>query len=253
MKKKILVGVLLGAMLVSVIGCKKQSDGGKKSSSEKEPIKTESNAEPTEVPYWSKDKETHTHTDVYYGYSMAMPVYTTYKDSGLTYVHQNLVYDGSGRNAPEKFVGLTSYNMYTNTDVDINKINSVYDIHDNYATKAFNSIFLAVHAGWGLEPKDIQVADKAEKINGFDMLKYEGTFEMPYGDTTQTVAVTGYYIYANELPIVVMGADCTDTVTNPEGVDLYPDGFSLLDSVREDVEAMVHTFSTENWTGMQVR
>lgn len=247
MKKKIIVGVLMGAMMLALLGCKKEEKPGESGKNTPKPTKAEENVEATKAPE-VLEQGMYEYVDWLYGYSFLMPQYSRCDYEGGGFVQENKVNDSAGLNVTEKYIAVFRYDEISDkSEVDISKINSVYDIHENMAEYAFDSTMCAMNA-WDLVGYDIKVEDKAEVINGYEMLKFEGTLDKEV-DETGTLGITGYYIFAKGLPIVVMGVDCSDTVYGRD----YGGTLTLLDSVREEVEAMVHTFSTEGWTGMEIK
>jgi hypothetical protein len=247
MKKKIIVGVLMGAMMLTLFGCKKDEKPGESEKNTPKPTKAEESVESTKAPD-IQEKDLFEYIDDFYGYSFKMPIYSRRDYEGSSFVQENKVYNSMGNPATEKYVAVFRYIELSHKDViDISKINSVYDIHENMAEYAFDSTMYAMNS-WDLVGYDIKVEDKAEVINGYEMLKFEGTLDKEV-DETETLGITGYYIFAKGLPIVVMGVDCSDTVYGRD----YGGTLTLLDSIREEVEAMVHTFSTEGWTRREIK
>ena len=236
----------MGAMVLTMMGCKKGGEGEVSKDTTPKPT----NAQTTEAPEETtapeeQEKDLYEYVDKVYGYSFKMPMYSGggYKDA--SFVRGSTVYDSLGFNTTERCIAVFRYLISQKDKIDISKINSVYDIHENVVGYAYLSIMRSLNS-WQLASYDIEVAEKAETINGYEMLKFEGTLEKEYGfDKTQTIGVTGYYILAEGLPIVVMGMDCTGAVYGRD----YGGELTLMDSIREDVEAMVQTFSTEQWTG----
>lgn len=246
MKKKLLVGVLVGAILVAMVGCKKESDEGAKASSGKKPTKTAESNEVTKVPEVS-GKETYEYVNSGYGYSFLTPKYNFRDESGSQFWQINHVKDIYSDNVAEKYIGIMHFtDSYTENGVDIYKVNSVYDIHDNMGREAYRFLSHATHL-WEATTWDVTVAEKAQTINGYEMLPYEGVVEMKGLLENYTYGVYGYYIYANGLPIIVSGVDCSSIV---DGVE-YPSELSLMSSVREDVDAMVRTFNGDNMKNLQ--
>lgn len=241
MKKKILVGILLGVMLVSMVGCKKESKVGTEDSSVNKPVETQENNDVTKAPEVSQ-KETYEYVNSVFGYSFMMPKYSSINDDGTTFWQINYVKDMYVGNLAEKYVGVLHFtDSYTENGVDIYKVNSVYDIHDNMGRES-QRFFIGATPYREIVALDVKVAEKAETINGYEMLPYEGTMEIKGVLENYTYGVYGYYIFANGLPIMVSGVDCSSIINGAE----YPSELSLMDSICEDVDAMVKTFNGDN-------
>ena len=239
MRKKVLVGVLLGAMVLSMVGCKDKGNGETKNPTSK-PAQTEKEVTPEAT--IAPEKELDEYENSVFGFTFMMPRYSNREKIGAWYAQKDMVENSLGSSVTEKYVAVGYFSKYTTLDgVDIQKVNSVYDIHENMGQVAYDYMLNATRFT-NLLSYDVTVAEEAEMINGYEALSFEGTMVVESAVQNYTFGITGYYIFANGLPIIVQGVDCSASVEGGE----YSSELSLMDSIREDVDAMVRTFNGDN-------
>lgn len=247
MKKKILVGVLMGAMAFALVGCKgKDSSENEDTLPKQEQQGGEVTTEATKAPE-VLGEEMYEYKDKFYGFSFKMPEYTRGDYMGAAYVRRQMV---GAEDLPqiEKYIAVYRYLKASHEDIiDIYQINSVYDIHEHMGEMAYENTLGAIKS-WKMDSCDITVAEEAETINGYEMLKYEGTMEISSAMGPQKLGITGYYIFADGLPLVVQAVDSTATVYDVE----YEGELSQMDSLRAEVDAMVRTFNGDNMINLNL-